>query len=474
VNASRVGRFGLAAGRKDVGQRRALNLAQRAVPFLLPVAIALHAIALASLHFGYLNPLFNDAENRLGQGSDFFAIYQAGHNFIHGISVYAEGHPAVPYDYPFRYLPFTGFTLGAVLNLLPPWPAYWTWVSVNEVLLALNIACTWRFAPTPPSRTLGACMWLLFTPLYLELFMGQFSFLMATLFFWLGLSLVISSPKRSFLSWTLSLLVKTNSLLFLPIFWKLGWRKGVIIALGIVALLSLPYFFIVEGSLKFWLGNFDFLEGRSVIDPHAGNLGLPALLRLPTWEPGESALEHDIVRAAGLPWPVLILLLTGAATMLSSYRHRLRLLALWICTYFLIFGEVWEHHYVMLLPALVLLVLFDEELRWPALGAFVLIALPTPYGLFRTSLPPLNYEVTDPQHFWTTLQVYAQHLTKITPTALLWLLLAYKVSCGDQGSLVDNLKLNLRHVARRIEKMRRTHSLRQENAGKRPSATPVD
>ena len=436
-----MGRFGFTAERRGVGERQEHRLAERALPLLLPIALALHLVALASLHFGYLNPLFNDAENRLGQGSDFFAIYQAGHNFLHGVSVYAPAsHPAVPYDYPFRYLPFPGFTLGAALNLLPPWPAYWTWVSINEAFLVLNIALTCRFAPTATTRILGVCMWLLFTPLYLELFMGQFSFLMATLFFWLGLSLMTSSQGQTFVSWTISLLVKTNSLLFLPFLWKLGWRREVLVALAVVALLNLPYFLVVDGSLKIWLGNFDFLTGGSVVNPHAGNLGLPSLLALPTWEPGETTLEHEIVRAAGLPWPMLFLLLSGVATLLSSYRHRLRLLALWVCTYFLIFGEVWEHHYVMLLPALVLLVLFDEELRWPAFAAYVLIALPTPYGLFQTSMPPLNFELADPQHYWTTLEVYAQHLTKITPTALLWLLLAYKVSFGDEESLVENLK----------------------------------
>ena len=41
---------------------------------------------------------------------------------------------------------------------------------------------------------LAVSCWLFFTPAYLELYMGQFSFLMASLFFWLGLSLAYVFP----------------------------------------------------------------------------------------------------------------------------------------------------------------------------------------------------------------------------------------------------------------------------------------
>ena len=420
----------------------------------LAVAATLHVALLVSLDSGSLNFLFNDAENRLGRGSDFFAVYGAGHNFLHGASVYAtvDGDSTVPYAYPFRYLPFMAFSIGAIVSVMPAWTAYWSWVAITEILLLINVALTWRFAPNTRWSVIGTCMWLLFTPYYLELYMGQFSFVMASLFFWLGLTLRSLSKTPAMTSWTASLLVKTNSLLFLPFLWKLHLGRGVAIGLALVLVLNVPYFLAVDGSWDAWSGNFRSLEENTVFDPHAGNLGLVSLLHLPTVDAGEGPLERTAVAAARLPWSLAILAVAGAATLLACFTHRLRLLALWTCTYFLVFGEVWEHHYVMLLPVLVLLVLFDEKLRVPALATYVFVALPTPYALLQTSVPPLDFGVSDPQSYWSTAGVYAQHLSKVLPTALLWLALVLQVSQGDRRGVGDNVSFNLRTTESRVRR----------------------
>src|SRR5947209_13333972 len=98
------------------------------------VAVAWHTASLASLWLGFLNPLFNDATQRLGQGADFFSVYQAGANIAHDKMVYQTAgiHAAVPYFYPFRYLPSAAFSIGLISNVVPPWTAYWSWVVFNE------------------------------------------------------------------------------------------------------------------------------------------------------------------------------------------------------------------------------------------------------------------------------------------------------------------------------------------------------
>ena len=417
---------------------------------VIGLAVSLHIAALTSLELGFLNPFFNDAENRLGRGADFFAVYQAGHNFLSGVSVYTPGAEAVPYAYPFRYLPFMAVLPGAIANLLPPWPAYWGWVAFVEALLAINVLLTWRFAPDRRTAVAGATMWLLFTPFYLELFMGQFSFVMATLFFWLGLGLHLDRRLHSLTAWTVSVLTKGMSLLFLPLLWKQGWSKLAIAALAVLAALNLPYFLLVRGSWETWSSNFRSVEGETAFDPHAGNLGLASLMHLPETYGGGTALETGLTWLTGTPWPLLFLLVAGAVTLLASRRQPLRLLALWTCTYFLVFGEVWEHHYVMLLPVLVLLVLFDDTLRVPAFVAYVFVALPTPYALFQTSVPTLDYHLYDPQAYWSSIEVYAQHLSKVVPTLLLWLLLSVHLAKGDKASVTANAKVTLRHAGSRL------------------------
>jgi hypothetical protein len=388
---------------------------------VLAVAVALHAAGLIALLHGELNFLFNDAGNRLGRGADFFALYGAGDHFLGGVSVYqpqADGD-AVPYAYAFRYLPSAGFTLGAVTNLLPPWDAYWTWVGVNEVLVGVNVLLTWRLGPSPAWKAAGAAMWLLFTPYYLELYMGQFSFLMASLIYWLGLSLYFRQRDGVLTSWTTSLLVKTNSALLLPVMWRGGWTKAALAGIAFVALINLPYFLAVQGSWQAWSGNFDFATSDSGAAAHAGNLGLASLLTLMSAEHGSGMAAARFI--GGLPVGLAVVAISLAVTLLARSRQTPVLIALWLCAYFLVFDEVWEHHYVMLLPALVLLVLCEPRLRPLSLAVFVGLALPTPYALFQAGpSPPVDFEVVDPQTFWSGAEVYVYHLSKVLPVLVLW------------------------------------------------------
>src|ERR1051326_7610184 len=116
---------------------------------LLVAASLWHLCVLASLALGFLNPLFNDATQRLGQGADFFSVYQAGHNFLDHRTIYQTAgiDRVVPYFYPFRYLPSAALLIGLPMNVLPPWGAYRLWLAVNEGLLALNLWLTWKAAP---------------------------------------------------------------------------------------------------------------------------------------------------------------------------------------------------------------------------------------------------------------------------------------------------------------------------------------
>ncbi len=332
-------------------------------------AVAVHVVGLISLLSGWLDPLFNDAVNRLGQGADFFAVYGAGHNLLDGKSVYAPSDGGVPYAYPFRYLPSVGYSLGALFNITDAWNAYWSWVVFNEAVLFVNLVLTWRAVSDKRVALVAMSLWLAFTPFYLELFLGQFSFVMASLFFWMGINLQRNQSSGIGPAWAASLLVKANSLLFLPLWirFRMGWTA--FFALAVVVLVNLPYFLLMDGAWHEWVGNFASLGG-SVVDPHPGNLGLPAFLEtIRRDDPGSTAAA-----LASLPWGIVVLGVCCLATVIAGPTQKLRLLAMWICSYFLVFGEVWEHHYVMLLPAVILLILFDARLRPLAITAGILLA----------------------------------------------------------------------------------------------------
>ena len=378
-----------------------------------------------------LVPYFFDATVLSGgRGLDFYSIYQAGYNARHGWDIY-EGDPSrvqvvVPYSTPFRYLPPVAYTVGAALSLLSPLAAYKAWVVIVELTLLLCAGSTlWL---TRRELDLGvrlAAMWLVFTPYYLELFMGQFSLIQAALIFG-TLLLAFRPPARAGAAarlppafdwlWIASLLWKVNTVLFAPVWLRLRRWRALAAAAILGAVLTLPYFAIFPAHFGDFLAN-NF--GQSVRGHELGNLGLRQLVfeLLAIAGAGE-----PLQRAAQL---ALVALVVGAALALTLRRPVplvANLLALWLAAFFLISPQVWEHHYVMLLPALVLA--YWQRPGWLPAALWLLFALPTPFGF--TALGPMLAANHDLRAF--ALEpvglLILQHASKAVPAALVFVYLA--------------------------------------------------
>jgi hypothetical protein len=131
-----------------------------------------------------------------------------------------------------------------------------------------------------------------------------------------------------------------------------------------------------------------------------------------------------------------------ATTAFSNKRKVIALIALWTCVYFLVHDEVWEHHYTMLLPVLVLLVMFEPQLNRVAVLTYVLIALPTPYALFQSApAPEPRVWFFDAQQDWSGLEIYAYHLAKVLPVLALWGVVSWTLARGDAASVAASAKL---------------------------------
>ena len=158
------------------------------------------------------------------------------------------------------------------------------WVAYTELVLLACIALTWRVARNPNQRARLTAMWLCYTPYYLELYMGQFSFVQGALLF---LMLVLATVDRlgwGFdLAWIGSVLWKQNTALLLPLMVRLErWRVLLLLALLLV-LTSAPYFALVPGSLLAFVRNF-------AGEPpwfQLGNLGFRQLVFDAMWSLGE-------------------------------------------------------------------------------------------------------------------------------------------------------------------------------------------
>ena len=406
---------------------------------ILVAGILIHLVLFASLSLRFLNPFADDTTHRRGQGVDFYAVYQAGRNVLDGVSVYADKpeHFVVPYNYPYRYHPIVALTVGTAANAVTPAVAYTLWILLGEALLLLNILLTRRLFSDPDRANVGSALWLLFFPLYVELYMGQFSFLMASLVFWTIILWERGKTPGGDLAWTGSLLVKSNTALAVPVLVKLRRWKPIAAATGIVAVVSVPYFVLVPGSFQSFVGN---IADPLTVPTIAGNQGFAALvgigwLRLGGLWP-ESIFEvtkelNELNAALPLPvsvWSLAVLASALAVTVRARREDWIELLVLWMVAYFLFYKHVWEHHYVMALPLFVVLfwrrgisAVSRAIPAWVFWTSFALAALPTAFIFIDK-----EQVLVDPEYYWGDAESLLFHLPK--PLGMLLLFVSISVA----------------------------------------------
>ena len=383
------------------------------VPHLI-AGLLIHAVFLAALGTDLLRPLFNDASHTR-RGFDFGVFYLAGQALADGRDIYS-----VSGAFGFRYLP--AFALVASLFAqFQPFTAYLLHLCCTELFLAANLYLTWRWVEGP-RRGLALFMWLAFSPYFLELYMGQVSFWAASLLFWLIVGLHSGRERVAGCCWAGALLVKPNALILAPALLRLrAWR---VLVLGLLAglLTSLPYFLLHPDSLAaFFAANIYGAPVQGALT-HAGNLGLQGGLVSVVAQLAERPLA-ELTTLADLPLAGRAVIYCSqvailVAALVATYRGRdaLSLLALWMCTFFLVYKDVWEHHYVFLQPVLVALYAHSGSPKF--LWIFALIALPTPFVFF--DLEPGVYGPIDPERTWGPVASLAYRSTKLIPLAYLW------------------------------------------------------
>lgn len=396
-----------------------------------------HLVLIALTLTGKLNFLFNDASLRKGKAADFFAVYQAGDNFTKSDSIYHDTEGvSTPYSFPYRYLPFMGYTIGVIVNLFKPFTAYYIQVFFYELLLAINIFLTYKISKNA-KNFLSACIaWLLFCPYLLEVFMGQWSFLLATLLFWSVLGL--AKKSKLIYSFILAPLIKPNGLILAPLlFLKRKW-KLLGFALLATALTSGVYFFFFKDDIDVFLKNFVDAWYSS-----GGNLGFKSLYYL------------VFIKHLGVPKPrIWFYGFIGVLAFINIYltiksKNIVKTYALWICLYFFIYMDVWEHHYVLLMPVYCLLLattnlkkLFSKS-NVLLTSSFLIIALPSIFSLqylFVSEAP------VDPDSL-NTVYVLVYHFTKIFGVFLLYIWLLTVIFIKENIN-IKNIKQDLLKIIR--------------------------
>lgn len=418
--------------------------------FCYLLGIGIHLLFWGSLYYGFLNPFFCDSTHRSGQASDFFTHYQASFNYWQGRSLYQQiqlsEEKVVPYCYDkFRFFPSSPWLVGAWITSFSPWRSYWIWILINEILLGLMLFFAWRWEPTRfhYSFLLG----MAFTPLYLEWYMGQFSFVVAASLFFIGYGL---SQKKAYLTafaFYGSVFIKYYGVILIPFFaWNFQRFKalwfGFLLLLGIT---FIPYFSQRPEELKL------LQEAHALGGSHGGNLGLRALLytlgdllhgqrvmrQIPDYRLPPAVNPHERPWFSRLLYDYLWLLWFGLVawrTLSVDRSQDIAVLSLWILLFFLLSKDVWEHHYVVLIP-----VFFfwnaQENLGRFVRWCFLFLAIPTPFFGMDVALPP----TLDPEPYWSNLEVLLYHSSKSLPVLFLFLYIYFKSAPASSPTLsVEN------------------------------------
>ncbi|MBN1401281.1 MAG: DUF2029 domain-containing protein, partial [Anaerolineae bacterium] len=389
----------------------------------LGLAILVHLSLLLSWRLGFWNRFTFDSTATHGRrGWDFYALYQAGHNVLTDVSVYESDNEeievVVPLYTPYRYLPMPACTLGVLFNLVSPLWAFRLWVATVELVLLGCAYLCYRLAADPDQGAVLAALWLGFTPYYLELYLGQFSLVQAALILVLMVAAVRPSWGRwGGPAWIASLLWKQNTALLAPVMLRLKRWRLLLAALLVVLLASAPYFARYPSALDAFLRNL-----QSGPPSHQlGNLGVRQWLYSLS-----SALAPylDLGLHAGLQtaWVTLVLALCLWLTFAPGDPDALLLLCLWTSVYFLAYHDVWEHHYVLLLP--VVAMLYRRTGSGLVLILYLCIALWTPYIL----IDPQGMAAYHAPMRWTPLQPrildVLYHASKAVPALVLWAYIA--------------------------------------------------
>jgi hypothetical protein len=385
--------------------------------------VAAHELILWLMLARHLDRFFNDAAHRMGPASDFVSYYAAGWRAAHGHSPYGPGP-----GFGFRYHPLFAQFLGVTLSRLPVPVAYAMWVVIHEVLLVAFALVMHR--QIGERRRFGALLLglLLFSPLYLEIYMGNATFVASTLVL---LAIVADRNGRRALAalvFVLSLVVKPIGLVFLPaLLVRRRFADATIVGLAAVALAA-PFFVQHPGAIRELIdANLGSRDAGWVV--HAGNQGLHGGLAslfarldgLDTTRIASLAELSFAARAALAALPVLLVVVALRATRRLA-DHPDAVVFLWCAVYLLGFHDVWEHSYSILTLGFGCLAasrLVPDRLL---LSCAILLALPTGFVFYDVR----SSAFMDPEHSWGATIAVLHHLTKPAGVVILFAACAWK------------------------------------------------
>lgn len=382
---------------------------------LLFSAVAIHSYIVFSIISDkkpIIWPLHSDTIYRAGKAADFFGVYHAGEciTYPKPFTLYHCPYALkVPYFYSFRYLPVVAFILYP-LQTLNPWVAYVLWVALVELALLLSVILLSHIIEEPRTRTMAAVILLLSTPYFLELYMGQFTFITAAIYL-IGISL-----GAAWVAVPVATMLKIFPAATLPAWIKHKWGLPLVfICIDAAILTNIPYFLSRPNSIgEMYYANLYIADRDSMYS--SGNYSLASAIGLSL----EALKFEDTIKPALIGLRYGTLLLSILVALFSRQQNSLAQFGLLLLAHFVAYHHVWEHHYSAVILIGVYMLTLPQGSRYTKaliLTALVLLALPTPFALIDVEKSP---KVWDPTLGWALWKKYAILLPKVIPLLMLY------------------------------------------------------
>ncbi len=387
---------------------------------LLIVILIIHFLIVYSVLFQKNSVIWsfhNDTIHRQGRGSDFFAVYHAGVNRNIGLSPYIRGNEKkTPYYYDFRYLPVMAY-FGQIMANFSPITAYRLWIFLVELLLFMLVFFIMQNIENVKIRMMTGIILLLSSPYFLEIHMGQFTFVSV------GLCILSFISFGGPVVFILSALIKPITVIVIPFIMKYKeYRLTAISAVIVLILVSMPSFlFNSEDWGRFFDVNFNLQGGLD-----CGNYGFIKLLHLISID-----LELEFIDQY---WQFFVsyfrLILIGLAFIIVILAKNVNVklgVSLLLLTHFVTYQHVWEHHMsaVIIIGAFILTIRgLNKWSCYIILFSMVLLSLPTPFYFFDVAKNPL---IWNPSINWESYKLYLNLLPKVIPTLTIFVLCVYEI-----------------------------------------------
>jgi hypothetical protein len=308
------------------------------------------------------------------------------------------------------------------------------WVIVNEVLFIAVLPLIRKMVASTRDFLAAMAVLVFFAPLYLEIYMGNATFMAASLMI-IGLYFFRQDKlNRFYFLYLASLFIKPIGLLFIPILLARRHYKQVILVLTIFLGPALSYFAAYPDQWdKFLSVNMPGGAVQAGFLVHGGHQGFYTLyLRVMAFL--SDVHTADLYSLSQLSWvgewtvraiPFIFVVVSLWATCRLRNNSPYLLFFLWSATYLLGYKDVWEHSYSFLIFGLLCLYLSDRIGKKTLLVFSIYSALPTAFAFYDLTI--ISHGFNDPDWFWDFPTSMLHHALRPAGLLALYLIAIWSV-----------------------------------------------